>query len=297
MVSLSLGHILRSEGYARPASVGMMFGGILNVIMDPILIFGFNLNVAGAAIATAFSNTMSVVFFVVQYLRLRGKSSASLNPRYFTFRYVKEIFSVGLASALATALGNASNMVMVHLASAYGDIPVAAYGVVKKIDQLPLNVSMGLCQGFMPLVGYNYASGNFDRMKKAFLFAFKIVLVGMTAICTFYFFQSEFMIRLFMDNDVIIGYGSRFLHGFCLGLPFLCLDFLCVGVFQATGMGRFSLLFAIMRKILLEIPALFILNALFPLYGLAYAQLTAEVVLSAAGMFVLYRLFGRRKSS
>ena len=115
----------------------------------------------------------------------------------------------------------------------------------------------------------------------------------MTAICTFYFFQSEFMIRLFMNNESIVRHGSRFLHGFCLGLPFLCVDFLAVGVFQATGMGRAALAFALMRKILLEIPALFILNALFPLYGLAYAQLTAEVVLAAAGMIVLYRTFGR----
>lgn len=154
MVSLAMGHLLRSEGHARPASAGMMFGGILNVVLDPVFIFVFHLNVAGAAIATALSNAASVVFFAIQYIRLRGRTDVSLHPRHFTFRFIRPIFSVGLASALATALGNASNMVMVHLASRYGDIPVAAYGVVKRIDQFPLNVSMGLCQGFMPLVGY-----------------------------------------------------------------------------------------------------------------------------------------------
>ena len=147
------------------ASAGMMFGGILNVILDPVLIFGFQLEVAGAAIATACSNTASVVFFAVQYARLKGHTAVSFRPKYFTFRFIGPIFSVGLASALATALGNASNMVMVHLASGYGDIPVAAYGIVKRIDQFPLNVSMGLCQGFMPLVGYNYAARNYDRMR------------------------------------------------------------------------------------------------------------------------------------
>ena len=171
MVSLALGHLLRSEGHAREASAGMMFGGILNVILDPILIFGFHLDVAGAAIATAFSNAASVVFFAWAYLRLKGHTAVSFRPRYFTFRYVGQIFSVGLASALATALGNASNMVMVHLASGYGDIPVAAYGIVKRIDQFPLNVSMGLCQGFMPLVGYNYAARNYDRMRAVSYFS------------------------------------------------------------------------------------------------------------------------------
>ena len=157
-VSLILGHLLRSEGHARPASAGMMFGGILNVVLDPILIFVFDLDVAGAAIATAFSNAASVVFFALAYRRLRVRTAVSLHPRHITVRFARPVFSVGLASALATTLGNASNMVMVHLASGYGDIPVAAYGVVKRIDQFPLNVSMGLCQGFMPLVGYNYAA-------------------------------------------------------------------------------------------------------------------------------------------
>lgn len=125
MLSLSLGHLLRSEGHARPASMGMMFGGILNVILDPVLIFGFQLDVTGAAIATAFSNLASVVFFVVIYIRLGERTAVSLHPRHFTFRFVCQIFSVGLASALATALGNASNMVIVKLSSGYGDIPEA----------------------------------------------------------------------------------------------------------------------------------------------------------------------------
>ena len=94
-----------------------------------------------------------------------------------------------------------------------------------------------------------------------------------------------------MKNEAIVAYGTRFLRGFCLGLPFLCMDFLAVGVFQAVGMGKEALLFAIMRKIILEIPALYILNALFPLYGLAYAQFAAEVVLAAAAVLVLRRMF------
>ncbi|HIS47214.1 MAG TPA: polysaccharide biosynthesis C-terminal domain-containing protein [Candidatus Scybalocola faecigallinarum] len=183
MLSLSLGHILRSEGHARPASIGMMFGGILNVILDPVLIFGFGLDVEGAAIATALSNLASVVFFIVIYIRLGERTSVSLHPKNFTFRFIRQIFSVGLASALATTLGNASNMVMVKLSSGYGDIPVAAYGIVKRIDQFPLNVSMGLCQGFMPLVGYNFASGNYKRMRKVSYFSWKTALIMFCNLC------------------------------------------------------------------------------------------------------------------
>ena len=99
--------------------------------------------------------------------------------------------------------------------------------------------------------------------------------------------------RAFMDNEAIVAYGTRFLRGFCLGLPFLCMDFLAVGVFQAVGMGKAALSFAILRKIVLEIPALYLLNSLFPLYGLSYAQLVAELVLSIASVIMLARIFRR----
>ena len=94
-----------------------------------------------------------------------------------------------------------------------------------------------------------------------------------------------------MKNPAIVKYGTAFLRGMCLGIPFLCVDFVAVGVFQACGMGKKGLLFAILRKIVLEIPALLILNRLFPLYGLAYAQFTAEFILAIAAVIVLIRLF------
>ena len=105
--------------------------------------------------------------------------------------------------------------------------------------------------------------------------------------------KAGFITRMFMDNEQIVAYGTRFLRGFCLSLPFMCMDFMAVGVFQATGMGKEALIFAIMRKIVLEIPAIYILNYVFPLYGLAYAQLVAEAVLAAVAVAVLIKLFRR----
>ena len=228
MVSLTLGHLLRSEGHARPASAGMMFGGILNVVLDPVLIFGFDMGVAGAAIATAFSNAASVVFFVIQYIRLGKKSAVSLHPRYFTFRFVGQIFSVGLASALATALGNASNMVIVRLASGYGDIPVAAYGIVKRIDQVPLNVSMGLCQGFMPLVGYNYASGDYKRMRAVSFFSWKTALVMSACFVACFAIFAPQILHLFIPEAETSALGASFLRIACLAVP----ETSCQGLFN-----------------------------------------------------------------
>jgi Na+-driven multidrug efflux pump len=116
----------------------------------------------------------------------------------------------------------------------------------------------------------------------------------MTVVTAAYWFCAPGLIHLFMDNPEIIAYGSRFLRGMCLGLVFLSTDFLAVGVFASLGMGKYSLTFAILRKVVLEIPLLFLLNYLFPLYGLAFAQSITEVILAAAAVVMLLRIFRRK---
>lgn len=143
----------------------------------------------------------------------------------------------------------------------------------------------------MPLISYNYASGNIERMKQTLLFSLKIALSSMAVISALYYFGASALTAAFMENPVIVGYGTKFLQGLCLGIPFLCMDFLAVGVFQACGLGKNAFIFALLRKIVLEIPALILLNKLFPLYGLSYAQLTAELILAIAAVIVLVRLF------
>lgn len=279
MLSLSMGHLLRSEGHARPASMGMMFGGILNVVLDPILIFGFHLDVAGAAIATAFSNLASVLFFAVMYLRLGNKTAVSLKPKYFTFRFIRPVFSVGLASALATALGNASNMVIVKLSSGYGDIPVAAYGIVKRIDQFPLNVSMGLCQGFMPLVGYNYASKNYKRMRGVSFFSWKTAAIMSACFVACFAIFSPQILHLFIPEQQTSSLGATFLRIACLAVPFTTVNFLISYTLQAMGKGTQSAILTFSRQGLLNIPLLILMNAVLGLYGMIWTQLVVELIM------------------
>ena len=128
-------------------------------------------------------------------------------------------------------------------------------------------------------------------MKNTFVFTLKIALTFLCTTAIVYFAGAGVLTKLFMDNEQIIAYGTRLLRGFCLGLPFLCVDFITVGVFQATGMGYFSFFFATLRKIILEIPILYSDNRLYPLYGLSYAQFTTEVIVSIVAVTVLVRVF------
>ena len=211
------------------------------------------------------------------------------------FRFRKAItlgiLAVGVPAAIQNLLNVTGMTVLNNFTSAYRADAVAAMGIAQKIYMVPLYIALGLGQGIMPLISYNYASGNTERMKKLLLFSLKIAVAFMVMVSVGYYFGAGTLITAFMKNEVIVQYGTSFLRGLCLGIPFLCIDFLAVGVFQACGLGKEALIFAILRKIVLEIPALYLLNILFPLYGLAYAQLIAELILSVTAAIVLIRLF------
>lgn len=297
ILNVVLAYMVRAEGSALHASLGTMSGCFLNILLDPIFIlpWGLDMGAEGAGFATFLSNCVACLYFFLLLFKKRGNTFVCVNPRKFTFekRIVWGICSVGVPASIQNLLNVTGMTLLNNFTSSFGADAVAAMGITQKINMVPMNIAMGLSQGIMPLISYNYSSRNHKRMKGALTFSAKASLGFITVVAAGYFVGAAQLTQLFMDNGTIVAYGTRFLRGFCLGLPFLCMDFLAVGVFQAVGMGREALLFAIMRKIVLEIPALYILNFLFPLYGLAYAQLTAEVVLAVAAMLVLKRLFQR----
>ena len=297
ILNVVMAYMVRSEGAAFHASVGTMSGCILNIILDPIFIlpWGLNMGAAGAGLATFLSNCVACIyFFVLLYVRRRSTFVCVLPHKFSLERaVVLGICAVGIPAAIQNLLNVTGMTILNNFTSSFGADAVADMGIAQKLNMVPMQVALGFSQGIMPLISYNYASGNIKRMKEGLLFVARIMLPFITTVALLYYLGAGSLIGAFMKNDAIIAYGSRFLRGFCLGLPFICMDFLAVGVFQAIGLGKAALLFAVLRKIALEIPALYILNFLFPLYGLAYAQFTAEFVLAAAAVVMLGRIFGR----
>lgn len=297
ILNVVMAYLVRSEGAALHASVGTMSGCILNVILDPFFImpWGLNMGAEGAGLATFLSNCVACLYFFVLLFFRRKTTCVRLLPRRSCFRkkIVLGVFGVGIPASIQNLLNVTGMTILNNFTSAYGPDAVAAMGITQKINQVPMNIAMGLSQGIMPLTSYNYSSGNIRRMKRTVSFAVKIAVGFLAAVAVIYYAAAAPLTALFMENEEIVAYGTRFLRGFCLGLPFLGMDFLAVGVFQASGMGAKALIFAILRKVVLEIPALFLLNRLFPLYGLAYAQFAAEIILAVAAILVLVRLFRR----
>lgn len=297
ILNVVLAYLVRSEGASLHASIGTMSGCIFNMVLDPIFIlpWGFNAGAQGAGLATFLGNCFACFyFFVLLYMkRKRTYVCISLKKLSFDKHIVLGVCAVGIPASIQNLLNVTGMTILNNFTSSFGADAVAAMGITQKIYMVPMQITLGSSQGVMPLISYNYSSQNYERMKKAIIFTGKIIVGFNVFVLLGYYFGSPYLIQLFMNNQNVIHYGVSFLRGFCLGLPFLCLDFLAVGVFQAIGLGKNALLFAIMRKIVLEIPAIYILNFLFPLYGLAYAQCFAECVLAIIAIIVLKRIFHR----
>lgn len=261
ILNVVLANLVRSEGSALHASIGTMSGCLLNILLDPIFIlpFGLGMGAAGAGLATFLSNcTACVYFFVLLWVR-RGQTVVCIDPRAFSLdgKIFRQICAVGIPAAIQNLLNVTGMTVLNNFTASYGTTAVAAMGISQKINMIPMYISMGISQGVMPLVGYNYASGNRARMKQAVTFTAKIGIAFILLMVIIYYVGAEGLIGLFMKDEGVIAYGSCFLRGMCLGLVFLAIDFLAVGVFQACGMGTASLAFAILRKIVWRSPHCF----------------------------------------
>ena len=295
ITNVVMGYLVRAEGSAINASIGTMSGCFLNIILDPIFImpWGLGMGAAGAGCATFISNCVACLYFLVYVLIKGGRSYVSLSPAMALQgrKVALDILAVGIPAMVQNLLNVTGMTILNNFTASYGSEAVAAMGIASKVQMVFMYVSMGISNGIMPLVGYNYADENVKRMKEAMAFTAKLILITLSIATLGCYIFSDQLVGLFIENAHVIELGSAFLRGLILSMPFMAVDFLGVGMYQACGMGKMSLAFAVMRKIVLEIPALFVLNALFPMYGLAYAQPFAEFVLAFAAAAVMLKIF------
>ena len=300
ILNVVMAYLVRAEGSSLHASIGTMSGCLLNIALDPIFImpWGFNMGAEGAGLATFISNCIACGYFFVLLAVKRGKTYVCIDIRRLSFegRIVRSVCGVGVPAAIQNLLNVTGMTLLNNLTRPFGADAIAAMGICQKLTQVPMFAALGTSQGVMPLVSYNYSSGNIRRMKGGVKIALAAALAIMLFVTTLYCVFPAAFIRLFMKDADVVAYGSRFLVGLALAQPLMSVDFMCVGLFQAVGLGTGSLIFAVLRKIALEIPALIVLNRLFPLYGLAYAQLFAELVLAVAAVFVMRWIFRRLES-
>lgn len=287
-----LANLVRAEGSARRAFVGVSLGGVLNIALDPLFVLPRFLGwgAAGAGIATAISNMAATVYFLCGIFRRRQDTVLSVAPGHLrhTRAHLGGILVIGFPSALQYALTVVAVAAQAKFVSAYPTEAVAALGIVKKIDQLPLYFSIGVANGLLPLLAYNHAAGNTARRSQAFRFG-TLTAVSFSLCCLILFeLFAEPLVGLFIKNPQTVAYGASFLRLMVTAMPMMSVCYPMIVQFQAMGKAGESLICSVLRKGVLDIPLLFIMDALLPLYGCMLVQPTVDSI-SLIVALLLYR--------
>ena len=297
VAGLVLGHLVRSVGKTKEAGIGLTIGGVMNIILDPVFIFVFEMDVAGAAVATMLSNVISMLYFFVVLAKLRKSSVLTLAPRYVSLekKVAWGTLSVGFPAAISVLLVSVSIMLLNGLLLSHenGNILSAAYGVTSKCGTIALHISIGIAQGVMPLIGYNYGAKNHKRVHEvcrlSFLILFLFSLIFLVIVQLF----PGAIVRLFIDHAQTIEVGSVFMRCWSWCVIGMSLFNMYNSIFQAVGKWKTSLMLAVLRLGVIFSVLCVVLNALFGVSGLMWVQAITDTLSCLIAMV----MYGRFKKS
>ena len=241
----------------------------------------------GAAIATMFSNLIALLYYVLIILKNRKRMIFSAVPKRAMFHadIPRNIVLIGFPACLMTLCENISYAVLDNLMVATGTSAQAGIGVAKKVNMLAHSVVRGMTQGVLPLIGYNYASGNRTRMKKVVFLSGSISLgIALSCMGVSLLWNKQLIGLFIQSNSDSLIYGAKFLKILCLGAPFSAFAYTVISFFQAVGRSLYSLVLALLRKGILDIPLMFILNNLYPTFGIVWATPIADFLCCATSV-------------
>lgn len=298
ILNVVMAYLVRAEGNTLQASIGTMSGAFINMILDPIFILVLGMKAEGAALATMIANICACLYFF-GYLYLKRKTTlVCISPREFGFqrKIVSGVCAVGIPASIQNLLNVVSQILLNNLAALSGTAAVAAMGISFRASQVLMYVAFGISQGVMPLIGYTYAARLDRRMTDVIKYTMKISLAVMMVLLVFYELFPGEIVSAFIENPETVAIGSVLIRGMALANPFLVIDFINVGIFQACGKGKQSLILAILRKVVFEIPFMFILRSMWGIYGLGFSQLCAEFLMCFISLWMLKNLLKKIKN-
>ena len=274
VTSFTLNNQLRFQGKAFLGMIGMTTGAILNVILDPIFIFGLNMGITGAALATAISQFISfIILLVMRKFRFSSLKKVSLKKEIRN-----SIISYGMPSLIRQSIGSIAAICINNVAGGYSEAVIAAVSIVNRITMIGNSVIIGFGQGFQPVCGFNLGAKKKDRVIKAYSFCTKFSTVFMFVFGTLMFMLSPYMIKIFRNDIDVIDAGTVI-------LKFQCFTFIFQGVIIMTNMLLQNLgetykasFLAVARQGIFFIPLIFILSHFMGLLGLQMAQAISDVM-------------------
>ena len=277
-MSFVMNNLLRSQGKAFLSMIGLVTGAVINVALDPLLIFGFNMGVTGAAVATFLSQMIS--FFILLFMFLSKRSITRLRISSISRKasVYWEIVVTGFPSFCRQILSSLCTVLLNWAVKPYGDGAFAAMGVVQKVFMFAFSIALGIGQGYQPVLGYNYSAKRFDRVYKAYLFTLVFSTALMTLFAVICAVSAPFIMRGFLEAEESMEIGTLALRLQCICMPLLPLNFMAGLTYQVVGNKALASLLSWSRQGLFYIPAVLVLPRAFDLFGVQCSQSVSDLL-------------------
>lgn len=289
--SFVLNNLLRAEGKAKLAMIGLTTGGLLNMGLDPLLIHGFNMGISGAAIATLISQAVSFTILLSMFLFKKSIIKLSIFKISKKAYIYIEIIRIGFPSLCRQGFASLASILLNNQAGKYGGDPcLSAMTIISKISMVIFSVCLGIGQGYQPVNGYNYFSKNYKRCKEAMLFTFFVSTALMTFSSVLFFIFSKQVMNFFIDDNDVIEIGKVALRYQCIALPLMPLNTICNMTFQSTRKKFKAALLSCLRQGLFFIPIIIIMPLVLNITGVITSQALADVLtcLFSLPFFIAY---------
>lgn len=292
ILCMTLGSIVRSEGNAQVAMIGMIISTVTNIILDPIFIFTLDFGVQGAAMATVVANSLAVLYFIVVFSRMKN---TYLSLKWKDFRWdnaiARDIFSVGTPAALNNILGSMVTLVYNAFLIKYGTVPVAAMGIVLKMGMLYIMVFTGVATGVQPLLGYSYGAGDMDRLRKSFFFLIQLCVTIGVGTMLFYRHFASGMMAIFIGDVDVITQGAIMLRAQVVSAPVLGCLFAVTNLMQVANKGKIALFLSVCRQGIIFFPAIILLDRIYGLDGLIWIQPVVDILSTVLAILIAIQFF------
>ena len=278
-MSYVLNNVLRAEGKAVLSMVGLIVGAVINVGLDPLLIFGFKMDVAGAGLATCISQIIGFCVLLFMFVSKKTVVRLRLKSVDKTFKSYWQIIVTGFPSFCRQILASVCTTMLNNIAFEYGDKAAqAALGVVNKMFMLAFSISLGIGQGYQPVLGYNYSAKRFDRVRAGYLFTLAFstgLMVLFAGVCAI---LAPTIMRLFSLSDEAREIGTITLRLQCISMPLLPLNFMAGLTYQVVGNKALASLLSISRQGMFFVPAVLILPAVWQIFGVESSQMFSDIL-------------------
>ncbi|KHE71610.1 MATE family efflux transporter [Halobacillus sp. BBL2006] len=282
--------IIRSEGNSRFAMITMIIPAVLNIILDPIFIFGLDMGVQGASVATVISQAS--VSIVVLYYFLKGKSSLQLYAVYLRpkFKVLKEVISIGMPAFIRQVSGSgmmiAINLMLIKFG---GEFEVGVFGIVQKLSMFTIMPMIGVLQGMQPIIGYNYGAKQYDRLKETILLGMKVVTIISAGIFVLMMAFPEGLMHIFTGDETTIETGAHAMRIMFALAILIGAQVVSGGLYQALGMAKPALILSMARQVLFLIPLVLILPYFFGVTGVWLAFPISDLLSFILSIVFLYK--------